>query len=170
MTIELGSEPVLTLAILVSVLVSNTEIESVSGLTIATNRSLPVIATVLDFDGRASTGVPVPPSGGASSPPLLQPASDAPAASMAIQRMFAVMVRAPSPSSRIATCVPRAAAPAYATIQPVAAVLHDRGHRGGAGRPGPATRCRRRAGGLCLLPCSAVPSSSSSPVVAFTAR
>src|SRR5882762_4563452 len=83
-TIELGSLPVLTIAIRASVEVSNTEIESVSGLTIATNRSFPVIAMVLDFDGRASTGSPPPPSAGASSPPLLQPTSDAPAASMAI--------------------------------------------------------------------------------------
>jgi hypothetical protein len=68
------------LAIRVSVAVSNTEIDPVSGLTIATNLSLPVIATVPDFEGRASTGAPV---SGPSSPPLLHPPSGAPAAAPA---------------------------------------------------------------------------------------
>jgi hypothetical protein len=51
---------------------------------------LPVIATVPDFEGRASTGGP--PVVGPSSPPLSHPPSEAPtpapaAASMAIQEM-----------------------------------------------------------------------------------
>src|SRR5262245_2824346 len=41
-------------------------------------------------------------------------------------------------SSRIATCVPRAAPAAYTTIRPVAAALDDRGHVARGGRPGPA--------------------------------